>query len=82
MAVTHIAASAGDWGATGLKRLLKADDLLDVFEVHGIGGIVGSLLTGLLASKTISGVEGSVLIQFAGVASVMRYSLVMAGLLL
>jgi Amt family ammonium transporter len=44
------------WGATGLKRLLNADDSLDVFGVHGVGGIVGSLLTGVFASKAISGV--------------------------
>ena len=77
-----VAGVACYWGATGLKRLLNADDSLDVFGVHGIGGIVGSLLTGVFASKTISGVEGSVLIQFVGAASVMLYSLVMTGLLL
>ena len=70
------------WGATGLKRLLQADDSLDVFGVHGIGGMVGSLLTGVFASKTISGAEGSVLIQFVGAGSVMLYSLVMTALLL
>ncbi|MDB5884063.1 MAG: ammonium transporter [Polaromonas sp.] len=77
-----VAGVACYWGATGLKRLLNADDSLDVFGVHGIGGIVGSLLTGVFASKTIAGVEGSVLIQFVGAASVMLYSLVMTGLLL
>jgi len=77
-----VAGVACYWGATGLKRLLKADDSLDVFGVHGVGGIVGSLLTGVFASKSISGVEGSVLVQFVGVASVMVYSLVMTGLLL
>lgn len=77
-----VAGVACYWGATGLKRLLNADDSLDVFGVHGIGGIVGSLLTGIFASKTISGVEGSVLIQFVGVACVMIYSLVMTSLLL
>ncbi|MBH2020259.1 ammonium transporter [Polaromonas sp.] len=77
-----VAGVACYWGATGLKRLLNADDSLDVFGVHGIGGIVGSLLTGVFASKTISGVEGSVLIQFVGAGTVMLYSLVMTGLLL
>ena len=77
-----VAGVACYWGATGLKRLLKADDSLDVFGVHGVGGIVGSLLTGVFASKSISGVEGSVLVQFVGVASVMAYSLVMTSLLL
>ena len=77
-----VAGVACYWGATGLKRLLKADDSLDIFGVHGVGGIVGSLLTGVLASKTISGVEDNVLVQFVGVASVMAYRLVMTGLLL
>ena len=70
------------WGATGLKRLLNADDSLDVFGVHGVGGIVGSLLTGVFASKTISGVEGSLLTQFIGVGAVLCYSLVMTGVVL
>ena len=77
-----VAGVACYWGATGLKRLLNADDSLDVFGVHGIGGIVGSLLTGVFASKTISGVEGSVLAQLAGVGAVMLYSLTMTTLLL
>ncbi|RYX89571.1 MAG: ammonium transporter [Comamonadaceae bacterium] len=77
-----VAGLACYWGATGLKRLLNADDSLDVFGVHGVGGIVGSLLTGVFASKTISGVEGSVLTQFIGAGSVMLYSLVMSGVAL
>ena len=70
------------WGATGLKRMLNADDSLDVFGVHGIGGIVGSLMTGLLASKTISGTTGSLSTQLAGVAIIVAYSAVMSALLL
>ncbi len=70
------------WGATALKRLLRADDSLDVFGVHGIGGIVGALLTGLLASKPISGVDGSVVTQAIAVFAVAAYSLVMSALLL
>ena len=77
-----VAGIACYWGATGLKRLLNADDSLDVFGVHGVGGIVGSLLTGVFASKTISGADGSLLIQFIGAGSVMLYSLVMTGLAL
>jgi Amt family ammonium transporter len=38
------------WGVNGLKRLLGADDSLDVFGVHGVGGIVGALLTGVFAA--------------------------------
>ncbi len=77
-----VAGVACYWGATGLKRLLNADDSLDVFGVHGVGGIVGSLLTGVFASQTISGVEGSVLTQFIGAGSVMLYSLLMTALVL
>ncbi len=43
------------WGVTGLKKLLKADDALDVFGVHGVGGIVGALLTGVFASPSLGG---------------------------
>ena len=70
------------WGATGLKRLLRVDDSLDVFGVHGIGGIVGSLLTGVLASRTVGGVPGSLLTQAIGVGAVMAYSLVVTAALL
>ncbi|MET0311532.1 MAG: ammonium transporter [Burkholderiaceae bacterium] len=77
-----VAGLACYWGATGLKRWLRADDSLDVFGVHGIGGIVGSLLTGLLANKTISGVEGSVLTQAIGAGAVILYSLFATALLL
>jgi Amt family ammonium transporter len=77
-----IAGVACYWGATGLKRLLKADDSLDVFGVHAVGGIVGSLLTGALASKTVSGVEGSVLTQAIGVAAVFGYAAVASVVLL
>ncbi len=70
------------WGATGLKRLLKADDSLDVFGVHGIGGIVGCLLTGVFASKAVSGVEGSVITQLISAVAVFSYSLCMTALLL
>lgn len=43
------------WGVNGLKRLLKADDSLDVFGVHGVGGITGALLTGVFASPALGG---------------------------
>ena len=77
-----VAGLACYWGATALKRMLRADDSLDVFGVHGIGGIVGSLMTGLLASKTISGVEGNVVTQLIGIAVVVLYSGVMTAVLL
>ena len=43
------------WGVNGLKKLLRADDSLDVFGVHGIGGIVGALLTGVFNSPSLGG---------------------------
>jgi len=77
-----VAGLACYWGATGLKRLLRADDSLDVFGVHGIGGIVGSLLTGVLASRRVGGVSGSLWTQAIGVGAVMAFSLVGTALLL
>jgi Amt family ammonium transporter len=77
-----VAGLACYWGSTGLKRMLNADDSLDVFGVHGIGGIVGSLLTGLLASKGIGGVQGNVVAQLTGIVAVVLYSGVMTLLLL
>jgi len=77
-----VAGIACYWGATGLKRMLGADDSLDVFGVHAVGGIVGSLLTGPLASKMVSGAEGNLAVQALGVAAVAGYALVGSALLL
>jgi Amt family ammonium transporter len=62
------------WGATGLKRLLGADDSLDVFGVHAVGGVIGALLTGWFADPHIGGAEGSVAIQALAVAATLVYS--------
>ena len=43
------------WGVTGLKKLLGADDSLDVFGVHGVGGITGALLTGIFNNQSLGG---------------------------
>jgi Amt family ammonium transporter len=43
------------WGVNGLKRMLGADDALDVFGVHGVGGILGALLTAVFASPALGG---------------------------
>ena len=43
------------WGVTGLKKLLGADDALDVFGIHGIGGILGALLTGVFNTWSMGG---------------------------
>ncbi|MGE5116014.1 MAG: ammonium transporter [Betaproteobacteria bacterium] len=43
------------WGVNGLKKILGADDSLDVFGVHGVGGIVGALLTGVFNNQALGG---------------------------
>ena len=43
------------WGVSGLKKMLGADDSLDVFGVHGVGGIVGALLTGVFNAPSLGG---------------------------
>jgi Amt family ammonium transporter len=43
------------WGANSLKQRFGYDDSLDVFGVHGVGGIVGAILTGIFASSTLGG---------------------------
>ncbi|MFZ5463540.1 MAG: ammonium transporter, partial [Pseudomonadota bacterium] len=43
------------WGVNGLKRMLGADDALDVFGVHGVGGILGAILTGVFADPKLGG---------------------------
>jgi len=44
------------WGVNGLKRMLGADDALDVFGVHGVGGILGALMTAIFANPSLGGV--------------------------
>jgi Amt family ammonium transporter len=72
--------------ATSLKHLLGYDDSLDAFGVHGIGGMVGALLTGIFVSKEISGVENTVmtqfLIQLKGVAVTAIYGFVASYIIL
>ena len=46
------------WGVSGLKRMLKADDAFDVFGVHGLGGILGAILTGVFAAQSLGGTGG------------------------
>jgi Amt family ammonium transporter len=68
--------------ATSLKSALGYDDSLDAFGVHGIGGIIGALLTGVFASKEISGLDGSVLTQLWGVGTTIIYGFVMSFIIL
>jgi Amt family ammonium transporter len=77
------------WGATGLKRMLGYDDSLDAFGVHGIGGIVGAILTGVFAVKDIGGTAGllegnggQVVTQLLGVGVTVVYGLVMTFIIL
>ncbi|WP_296661566.1 ammonium transporter [Thiobacillus sp. 0-1251] len=65
------------WSATSLKRMLKYDDSLDAFGVHGIGGIVGAILTGYFAVESIGGTAGSmaqVVTQIEGVLITIAYT--------
>ena len=82
------------WGVNGLKRMLGADDSLDVFGVHGVGGILGALLTGVFASPSLGGtgvydyvankvnpdysIGGQVWIQLQGVLTTLVWSAVVA----
>ncbi|MBX3598984.1 MAG: ammonium transporter [Rubrivivax sp.] len=73
------------WGVNGLKRMLGADDSLDVFGVHGVGGIVGALLTGVFSAGTLGGIKGDdysigsqLLIQAEGVVITVVWSAVVA----
>jgi Amt family ammonium transporter len=55
LVVGLVAGFACLWGVNGLKKLLGADDSLDVFGVHGVGGIVGALLTGVFNTQALGG---------------------------
>jgi Amt family ammonium transporter len=70
------------FAATSLKNALGYDDSLDAFNVHGVGGIVGALLTGVFASKEISGMEGSVITQLWGVGSTVIYGFITSFIIL
>ncbi len=82
------------WGVNGLKRLIGADDSLDVFGVHGVGGIVGALLTGVFAAPSLGGqgifdyvankpsadysIAGQVVVQATAVGTTILWSAVVA----
>jgi ammonium transporter, Amt family len=55
LVVGAVAGFACLWGVNGLKKVLGADDSLDVFGVHGVGGIVGALLTGIFNNQALGG---------------------------
>ena len=73
------------WGVNGLKRMLGADDSLDVFGVHGVGGILGAILTGVFSAGSLGGIKDAeysigsqVLIQIEGVVITIVVSAVVA----
>src|SRR6202166_2217473 len=73
------------WGVTGLKRILGADDALDCFGVHGVGGIVGALLTGVFAIAEYGGTAGLIegnaaqmMNQVKGIAVVIVYDAIVS----
>ena len=73
------------WGVNGLKKMLGADDSLDVFGVHGVGGIVGALLTGVFSAGSLGGIKGDdysigsqLVIQAEGVLITVVWSAVVA----
>jgi len=82
VAVGLIAGVVCYWGATGLKRLLGADDALDVFGIHGVGGFAGAVLTGFFAVPSYSGQTASVLVQALGASATLVYSFVASFILL
>ena len=62
--------------------MLGYDDSLDAFGVHGVGGILGSILVGVLAVPEIGGVEGSVVTQTVATLATMAYTLVVTFVIL
>ena len=79
------------WGATGLKHMLGYDDSLDAFGVHGVGGIIGALLTGVFAVKAVGGetavglIEGNagqVMTQLYGIVATIVWCAVASFILL
>ncbi len=73
------------WGIGGLKKMLGADDSLDVFGIHGVGGILGALLTGVFSAGSLGGIKGDdysitsqLLIQAEGVVITLVWSGVVA----
>ncbi|MEX2615746.1 MAG: ammonium transporter [Alphaproteobacteria bacterium] len=77
------------WGATVLKRMCGYDDSLDVFGVHGVGGIIGALLTGVFAVEAVGGTAGllegnagQVWTQFVGILATIVYSAIATAIIL
>ncbi len=81
LAIGLLAGVACFWGATWLKNRLGYDDSLDAFGVHGVGGTVGAVLTGVFAAEIVGGTPGllegnalQVWIQIKGVIATIVWS--------
>jgi Amt family ammonium transporter len=81
LAIGLIAGAGCFWAATSLKRRLGYDDSLDVFGIHGVGGIIGAILTGVFAAEAMGGTSGllegnggQVFTQIVGVAATVAWS--------
>jgi Amt family ammonium transporter len=78
------------WGATGLKHMMRYDDSLDAFGVHGVGGIIGALLTGVFARTAINkagtglidGNAHQVIIQIYGILATVVYDAIVTLIIL
>lgn len=76
------------WGISGLKRMLKADDSLDAFGLHAVGGMAGAILTAVFASPFIMGdkapasVTHQLWIQVEGVLATIAYSAILTFIIL
>ncbi|MHB1872885.1 MAG: ammonium transporter, partial [Steroidobacteraceae bacterium] len=76
------------WGVTGLKKMIRTDDALDVFGVHALGGIFGALATGIFNDPLLGGPGGAaypgiwaqLLIQAKAVAVVIAWTAVVAAI--
>ena len=94
MGAIAIGAAAGVgcfFGATKLKRMLGYDDSLDAFGVHGVGGIIGALLTGVFADPSLGGaglgveeggIAAQVSVQALGVVATIIYTAVVTAVIL
>lgn len=84
-----IAGAGCYWGATWLKKTCGYDDALDVFGIHGVGGIIGAILTGVFAVEAIGGTPGmlegnagQVLTQLWGIVATIVYCAVASAIIL
>ena len=89
LVIGMVAGIACFWGATSLKKMFGYDDSLDCFGVHGVGGIVGAVLTGVFAAEAIGGTPGllegnagQVITQIEGIAATVAYCAVVTFVLL